>query len=101
VPHPTTQPSFRRAKEIVGFRDDLAAERTDLANERTLLAYMRTSLAVAAAGATLVHFFESIWLTIIGWTLLPAGGSLLVFGAIRYQRMKNRVRRMQSSRILE
>ena len=77
-------------------RDYLAAGRTDLANERTFLAYIRTALAVFAAGVTFVHFFDSIWLEIVGWAIVPIGVVLLAVGVIRYKRMKRMIRWMQA-----
>ena len=77
-------------------RDYLAVGRTDLANERTLLAYIRTALAVTAAGVTIVHFFESMWLDIIGWVLVPIGVATLVLGIVRYRRMKERIRSLRA-----
>ncbi|GMR24499.1 MAG: hypothetical protein BMS9Abin37_3051 [Acidobacteriota bacterium] len=77
-------------------RDYLAAGRTDLANERTFLAYIRTALAVFAAGVTFVHFFDSIWLEILGWAIVPIGVAILVTGVVRYERMKKLIRWMQA-----
>ena len=66
-------------------RDQLAVERTHLANERTLLAYVRTALALAACGAALLHFFPvQPALTVVAWTLLVAGGVMLVTGVYRF-----------------
>lgn len=83
-------------RELI-LRDHLAAGRTDLANERTLLAYIRTALAVFAGGITLVHFFKSIWLTIIGWMFVPLGIAILIVGAVRCKRMNDRIRWMRQN----
>lgn len=78
-------------------RDSLAADRTALANERTFLAYVRTALAVFAGGVTLVHFFDSGWLKLVGWTFVPAGATTLVFGLVRYLTMRKAILRIQNS----
>lgn len=72
-------------------RDRLAADRTVLANERTLLSYVRTALAFAAAGAALVHFFESAFVEIVGWTLIAVAFAILAIGVQRYLRMRHRL----------
>ena len=82
-------------KEGLILRDYLAAGRTDLANERTFLAYVRTALALFAAGVTLVHFFDSAWLTFVGWAFVPIGLTTLVIGTIRCKRMRDRIQEMQ------
>lgn len=61
-------------KEDLILRDYLAADRTVLANERTFMAYIRTSLALAAGGASLIHFFDPL--------VIKAGGVLLIALAI-------------------
>ena len=83
----------RSSDELI-LRDHLAAGRTDLANERTLLAYIRTALAVFAAGVTFVHFFDSVWLDILGWAIVPVGILILVVGVVRFERMRERIRRI-------
>jgi putative membrane protein len=75
-------------------RDRLALERTRLANERTFLAYVRTSLSLFAAGAVLLQFFsthESYLL--IAWFLLACGGIVIVFGAVRFFRVRSMLNR--------
>jgi len=95
LPDPTIEPYSGVEKELI-LRDHLAAGRTDLANERTLLAYVRTALALFAAGVTLVHFFESVWLDIVGWTFVPIGVGTFIIGAIRYKTMRDRIKQMQN-----
>ena len=65
--------------------DDLARLRTKLANERTLLAYVRTGLAIAAAGASLIVFFDSRAAQILGWSLSIIGIVALVIGIARFR----------------
>lgn len=77
-------------------RDRLAASRTDLANERTLLAYVRTALALFAAGVTFVHFFDWLWLDVIGWAFVPIGIATLALGFSRFRKIKGRIRRIQN-----
>lgn len=98
---PPAEPYSLLEKEPFILRDYLAASRTDLANERTFLAYVRTAIAIVAAGVTLVHFFDAVWLAILGWTLLPVGVATLVFGAIRCKRVKDQIQQIQRSGRLE
>jgi len=79
-----------KPKELV-LRDYLATDRTILANERTLLSYIRTAIAFAAAGAALIHFFEFLFLELIGWALIPLAIIILVMGIQRYLRVKQRL----------
>jgi putative membrane protein len=90
-----TEPYSGLEEELI-LRDHLAAGRTDLANERTLLAYVRTALAVFAAGVTLVHFFDSVWLEIVGWMFIPIGIVTLVVGIRRFQAMRRRIASMRN-----
>lgn len=66
-------------------RDHLALDRTVLANERTFLAYTRTALTLFAVGVTFAHFFQSLWLEILGWMFVPAGVATFFLGWIRYR----------------
>jgi putative membrane protein len=66
-------------------RDRMAIERTSLANERTLLAYVRTAIALAAAGATAIHFLESLFVDVIGWILITCGFLVLAYGWYRFR----------------
>ena len=84
-------------EEDLILRDYLAADRTGLANERTFLAYVRTALALFAAGVTLVHFFDSVWLEIIGWAFVPCGVATLLIGAIRCKRVRDRIYQVQKA----
>lgn len=72
-------------------RDHLAVERTDLANERTLLAYVRTAIALLAAGASLIHFFQSPASVGAGWLLLASGAAVILVGGWRYRAMAKRI----------
>ncbi|MBN2398775.1 MAG: DUF202 domain-containing protein [Candidatus Aminicenantes bacterium] len=71
--------------------DELAIIRTNLANERTFLAYMRTALAFLAAGAGMIHFFQSPIIHSAGWFLFGAGITILVFGNVRFIIIKRRI----------
>lgn len=81
-------PYSRFSKEDLMLRDLLAMDRTILANERNLLAYIRTSLGFMIAGATLIHFFDILFLQIAGWVLIPIGASFLLIGIRRYRAVK-------------
>ena len=75
-----------------GIRDYLAEDRTVLANERTFLAYLRTALAFLIAGLTLIKFFNSPVMAVVGWALLPVGPASLGIGLRRYLRMRRLIR---------
>ena len=68
-------------------RDRMAIERTSLANERTLLAYVRTAIALFAAGATAIHFLESVVVDVIGWLMITGGVFVLVYGGYRFRQV--------------
>lgn len=68
--------------------DYLAIDRTILANERTLLAYGRTALALAVVGGSLIKFFASVWLRLLGGLFLAAGVLVAVRGWHRYEQTK-------------
>lgn len=74
-------------------RDYLAADRTVLANERTLMAYIRTSLALAAAGASLIHFLTTLVADVAGGLLLALDAFILGMGLQRFIYYKRRLRR--------
>ncbi|MGQ9732369.1 MAG: YidH family protein [Candidatus Zipacnadales bacterium] len=73
-------------------RDFLAIDRTTLANERTLLAYIRTGLALLAAGFSFIQFFQSLWLEVLGWMIVPLGVGTLWLGGTRYLTMAQQIR---------
>ena len=75
----------------LGLTDELAVERTLLANERTLLAYVRTSLALIAGALTLLKFFTSNGMHMLGYTLLPIGVATLAYGMMTFHEVKLRV----------
>jgi putative membrane protein len=68
-------------------RDRLAIERTSLANERTLLAYVRTTIALFAAGATAIHFLDSVVIDVIGWLMIAGGVFVFGYGAYRFRQV--------------
>ena len=73
---------FKREDFIL--RDYLAADRTVLANERTLMSFIRTAVALAAAGGSLIHFFNSLVTTIGGVLLIILAAVALGWGLKRY-----------------
>jgi putative membrane protein len=87
----TQQPYERFAGEELILRDYLAADRTVLANERTYLAYIRTALALIIAGASALHFLESVWADFLGLALLLAGFLTLGIGSRRYLWFQRRI----------
>lgn len=73
---------FKREELIL--RDYLAADRTVLANERTFMAFIRTAIALAAAGGSLIQFFDSVATTAGGVIFLILAVATLGWGLQRY-----------------
>jgi len=71
--------------------NELGRIRTHLANERTFLAYVRTSLAFLAAGAGMIHFFQSPIVQYAGWFILAAGAFISVIGVVRFVAARRRI----------
>jgi putative membrane protein len=80
------------------FREQLALDRTALSNERTFLSYIRTALAVFLTGATLIKFYNSLILTIVGWGMLGAGLFIFSAGFLRYRRIKRKLVRINQQK---
>jgi len=74
-------------RELI-LRDFLAVDRTVLANERTLLAYVRTALGTLLAGISLIKFFVSTPLNVVGWLLILSSIGILGIGATRFTEMR-------------
>ena len=85
---------YEDSKDKLILRDYLAAERTSLANERTFLAYVRTAIGFAAAGATLLHFLESLATDVVGWALVAVSALVLIVGGWRYFRVRRYLERV-------
>ncbi|MCP4157410.1 MAG: DUF202 domain-containing protein [bacterium] len=79
-------------QQELSLRDKLAIARTILANERTLLAYFRTSLAIFITGVSLIKFFDSLTLAVIGWFFIPVGISVVFVGIKRHKEMSKQFR---------
>ena len=75
--------------------------RTNLANERTLLAYARTALAFLAAGAGMIHFFQSLIMNYTGGSLLAVGSAIFLIGTIRFVKVKRLVSTQPSKAALQ
>ncbi|MBN2346450.1 MAG: DUF202 domain-containing protein [Candidatus Aminicenantes bacterium] len=71
--------------------DELSVIRSHLANERTFLAYVRTSLAFLAAGAGMIHFFDSRLVQKAGWLILAAGSVIAITGFVRFVTVRRRI----------
>lgn len=82
-------------KEELILRDYLAADRTVLANERTFMAFIRTSLALAAGGASLIHFLGSLAANIGGGLLLALAAGVLGWGLQRFFYYKRRLKNLE------
>ena len=70
--------SFEKSELVL--RDRLALDRTRLANQRTFLAYIRTSIAIFVGGASIIHFYDSKYLLILGVIILLSGIVTLFLG---------------------
>ncbi len=81
-------PYSKFAKEELILRDHLARDRTILANERTFLSYSRTGLTLFVAGISLVKFFDSLVIHIIGWVFIPLSIIVFIRGVSYYRRVK-------------
>ena len=77
-------------KDLV-LREYLAIERTRLANETTLLAYIRTGLYFLVAGSTLGEVIKSSFWQIVGIPLVVIGLLIMLWGAIRYFRLRKAI----------
>ncbi|MCP4213294.1 MAG: DUF202 domain-containing protein [bacterium] len=75
------------SSDKLSLRDKLALARTLLANERTFLAYLRTALAIFIAGVSLIQFFDSITLEIVGWFFIQLGIITIYVGSRRFGKM--------------
>lgn len=84
-------PYARFAGKDLILRDELALDRTVLANERTLLAYLRSGVALMLAGATLLHFAEAGWLSLVGLLCIPLGVVVCGIGVRRWRRMERSI----------
>lgn len=71
--------------------------RSILANERTFLAYQRTAVTTLAAAASFIKFFDNPLLEFLGWALLPVSVVTAGLGALRYRRMRGRIRRLEAA----
>ncbi len=84
TPHPPASELF--------IRDHLAGYRTELANRRTFLAYIRTTLSLVAAALVFIKFWRHPAVIILGWSLLPISGIILVRGFLIFRRINRVVR---------
>src|SRR6185503_13987434 len=75
--------------EELTFRDYLAIDRTLLANERSFMAYIRTAMTVFIAAISLIKFFDSELVKLMGEIFLA--GSIVIFiqGLRRYKSKEN------------
>ena len=73
-------------------RDYLAKDRTLLANERTFLAWVRTAIMLGVSGVTLIKLLgHEISFMIIGVILLPAAGTAVLLGYLRFLSMRRQI----------
>lgn len=84
-------PSDLRVRSL---NDCLAVERTVMSNERTLLAYVRTSLAVLVVAVTIIKFFTSQGMVILGYVLLVIGVVCITFGLMRFTEMYHKLKQL-------
>lgn len=79
---------------VASINDCMAVERTIMANERTLLAYVRTSLAILVVAVTIIKFFTSQGMVILGYSLLLVGVVCMTFGLMRFTEMYNKLKQV-------
>ena len=72
-------------------RDYLASERTMMSVDRTFLSYVRTSLTLFIAGISLLKFFNTFFIHIVGWALIPAAIITFLLGVNRTLGMANNI----------
>jgi len=77
-------------KDLV-LREYLAIERTKLANETTLLAYIRTGLYFLVAGSTIGYLVITEFWKIVGTPLIVIGVIIMLFGVVRYFRLRKSI----------
>lgn len=82
---------MHKAKKPRSIRDCMAVERTIMSNERTLLAYVRTALAVLVVAVTVIKFFDSQGMVILGYVLLVIGVACVTIGLMRFTEMYHRL----------
>lgn len=84
---------FERQQLIL--RDLLAVDRTVLANERTYLAYIRSALAFFLSGITILKFFETFVIRVVGVAFVPLGVVILVIGTVRFATVHRAINRFR------
>lgn len=87
----STDSELKHIPRSRSLNDCMAVERTVLANERTLLAYVRTSLAVLVVAVTIIKFFASQGMLILGYVLIVLGVGCLTVGLMRFTEMSNKI----------
>lgn len=90
-------PYAKIIKEELILRDHLAADRTTLANERTYLAYVRTSMTMFIVGVSLIKFFNSIIIQVIGGLFMLFSLGVFVLGSIRYRAISTLIQHVNKS----
>jgi len=88
-------------KERIILRDFLALERTTLANERTLFAYIRTSLYLVLGGIALIQVDDLKKLVWLGYVAFAVSIFLIVFGLLRYFKLKSKLQKFYDEKDLE
>jgi putative membrane protein len=95
----TQQPATVLAARGSGGADADSRARTHLANERTFLAWLRTGLSLVAVGLAAARFLPLDlvpgvrFVTIFALLLVLAGTVSILFGAVRYVRAYQQIRR--------
>lgn len=80
----------------LSLNDVLAIDRTTLANERTFLAYIRTALGLIALGVTCLKFLgDELFYVAAGIAFLILAPLLLLWGAVRFVRVRGDLKRMR------
>jgi putative membrane protein len=80
---------------VLILRDYLAVDRTKLANDRAFLAHIGTGLTVLTAGVSGFNLFSNLLMRSISMMLVCTGVTIVIVGAVRYQRMQKKLDNLQ------
>lgn len=95
----TTDRPQSTSRGELSLSDLLAIDRTTLANERTFLAYLRTALGLIALGVTCLRLLgDELLYRAVGIAFLVLGPLLLLWGIVRFVRVRRDLRQMRPGR---
>ncbi len=82
-------PETNNLIKLPSVTDEMALIRTKLANERTFLAYLRTFIGSFAAGTGFIKFTGDLFFVRVGFVLTAISPVILIFGLIRFIRVRH------------